>query len=773
MHRRDLLKLMALAGPAFVLLPRPLTRTALAAPVAGPLRSADDPYRLPRTVVPERYDLTITPDFVASSFAGEAAIAVQIHEPVGEIVLNAADLEIHQAHLVDSTGLRLDGTVTLQPDLERATIGFEQPIAPGVATLHLHFGGEFSDKLRGFYLARSEDDDGAELVMGATQFESTDARRAFPCWDEPDFKATFDVTLVVDRGLVAISNGGVKSETPQDDGKVAVAFITTPRMSTYLVALFVGPLAVTDPVIVDGTPLRVVQIGTETSLTEFALETGAFALRYFSQYFGIPYPSDKLDFVAVPDFSLGGMENFGAISYAEDALLIDAESASRRDLESVALTVTHEVSHQWFGNLVTMKWWNGLWLNEAFATLMENLAVDAYKPEWQIWVTFGFGRTDAMETDALSSTRPIEFPVRAPAEAEDMFDVITYQKGGSVLRMLEQHLGPAAFQRDVSAYLRAHSFGNAETTDLWDAIETATGEPTRDLMRSWVFQPGFPIVGVETDSTGRQLRVTQQQFRYLPDGTEAPAQWQIPITLRFGGQGQPEMRKILLDAPSTTVDLPAGAEWVVANAGGHGYYRVRYAPDLLRKLTANVQQNLDTIERYNLASDTWTSVVAGLTPAAEYIDLARLFRDETDRTVWVTVVDPLDTLLHILPDDRRPAMRAFIRDLIRPTTDRLGWEAIPGESELTARSAAACCTAWRSTAATRHRGEVPRASRGLPARPGGGQSETWSPNVIYVTASTGSPEEFDLVPRALQVGAERPRSAVSISTPCRPSETAT
>ena len=300
--------------------------------------------------------------------------------------------------------------------------------------------------------------------------ESTDARRAFPCFDEPAFKATFEVTLVIDDHLAAYSNSPIVDETPEPGGRKRVHFGPTMVMSTYLVAFVVGPLGHTDPVDVDGVPLRVVHPLGKGHLTEFALEVGAHALRFFTEYFGIPYPGDKVDMVAIPDFAAGAMENLGCITYRESALLVDPATAARVELERIADVVCHEMAHMWFGDLVTMKWWNGIWLNEAFATFMEVLAVDAFRPDWQRWVSFGVEREAAMAVDGLHATRPVEFPVGRPEEAEGMFDVLTYQKGGSVLRMLEQFIGPDVFREGIHDYLVTHSYANTETRDLWDAL---------------------------------------------------------------------------------------------------------------------------------------------------------------------------------------------------------------------------------------------------------------------------------------------------------------
>ncbi|HEX9968923.1 MAG TPA: M1 family metallopeptidase, partial [Acidimicrobiales bacterium] len=447
-------------------------------------------YRLPRDVEPTRYELTLTPDLSAFTFAGEERVHVTVHTEVGSIVLNALELDIHTAELVDPAGNSIDASVAYDVEEERAVLTLDRPAAPGEWWLRLTFTGVISESLRGWYRSSFTDDAGETRVIATTQFEATDARRAFPCWDEPDRKAVFSVTLIVDDGLLAVSNGPVVEDEDLGNGKRQVRFGDTMPMSTYLVALVVGPLVATSAVDVDGTPVRVVCVPGKDHLAEFSLEVAAHSLRYFTRYFDIPYPAEKLDLVALPDFAMGAMENLGAVTFRESLLLIDPAAASRVELERLADVVAHEVAHMWFGDLVTMKWWNGIWLNEAFATFMELLCVDDFRPDWQRWVSFGLTRGGALNTDALASTRPIEFPVSRPSEAEEMFDVLTYQKGAAVLRMLERYLGADEFRSGIRRYLKAHEYGNAETTDLWDAIEDATGEPVRRIMDSWIFQGG-------------------------------------------------------------------------------------------------------------------------------------------------------------------------------------------------------------------------------------------------------------------------------------------
>ena len=429
------------------------------------------------------------------------------------------------------------------------------PAEPGEWTLHLRFTGELNDRLTGFYRSTFVGPDGTKHTIATTQFEATHARRAFPCWDEPARKAVFAVTLVVPEDLAAISNAAEVSSEATDDGRRTVRFADTMQMSTYLVAFVVGPLEMTAPIDVNGTPLRIVHPPGGGHLTAFAQEAGAFALRHLADYYGIAYPGDKLDLVAVPDFSFGAMENLGCVTFRETLLLIDRERASQAELQRVTDVVAHEIAHMWFGDLVTMRWWNGIWLNEAFATFMEMLTTDAFRPDWDRWTDFGIARSSAFDTDSLSTTRPIEYSVASPEDAEGMFDVLTYEKGAAVVRMLEQYLGAEQFRAGIGAYLRAHAYGNTETTDLWDAIEDTVGEPTRRIMDSWIFQAGHPLVTVSLSDDGRTVHLAQQRFRYATraherddrcDSADA-VRWVIPVVLRVGRGDATEVYKVLLD----------------------------------------------------------------------------------------------------------------------------------------------------------------------------------------------------------------------------------
>jgi puromycin-sensitive aminopeptidase len=636
-------------------------------------------YRLPTTVVPSRYDIRLEPDLEAATFAGEETVAITVKEPVTEIVLNAAELAIQavSVHLAD--GAVVQGSAALDEAAERARLLFPSPIPAGEHRLTMSFSGILNDRLHGFYRSTYKDASGASHTIAATQFEATDARRCFPCWDEPAAKAVFAATLVIPERLVAVSNTRVVGETPTGSGKKAVAFADTIRMSTYLVAFVVGELEATAPVMVGQTPLRVWCVPGKLHLTRFALEIGAFSLDWFERYYGRPYPGDKLDMLAIPDFAAGAMENLGAITYRETALLVDEATASHAERERVADVVAHEIAHMWFGDLVTMLWWNGIWLNEAFATFMELLAVDAWKPEWKRWTTFGVSRAAAMGVDGLHNTRPIEFEVRHPRDCEAMFDLLTYEKGASVLRMLEQHLSGDVFRDGVRLYLERHPFGNAETTDLWKALGDAAHLPIPEVMNGWIFRPGYPLVIVTPEGGG--VKLTQRRFTYLPaEGTE-PERWQIPVRVRASVKRGFVDKPVLLGNEDLAVALPAPPEWVVVNAGGHGFYRVQYAPPLLKKM-AGALKKLAPIERFNLVSDCFALAQAGAMPAPDYLDLTARFGEETDRNVWTALIGSWGYVNRAIPDAQRPDLEALVRHRVAAPVERLGWEPQPGEDEL-------------------------------------------------------------------------------------------
>jgi puromycin-sensitive aminopeptidase len=705
--------------------------------------SATDPsvYRLPTTVAPRHYRLVLTPDLEAATFTGDVEIDITIGEPIDSIVLNAAELVITFAELTaqnpDDGYALTPGDIVLDEVEERAVLTFPETLQPGEATLHLAFTGILNDKLRGFYRSTFTDDDGAEHVIATTQMESTDARRAFPCWDEPAWKATFEVTLVVDPQLAAYSNGPVVEETPEAGGKRRVRFAPTMVMSTYLVAFVVGPLEATDPVEVNGVPLRIVYPPGKGHLAPFALEVGAHALRFFAEYFAIPYPADKLDLVAIPDFAAGAMENLGCVTFRESALLVDPDNAARTELERVADVVCHEVAHMWFGDLVTMKWWNGIWLNEAFATFMEVLAVDAFRPEWQRWVSFGVEREAAMAVDGLHATRPVEFPVGRPVEAEGMFDVLTYQKGGSVLRMLEQFIGPDVFREGIQDYLTTHSYGNTETADLWTALERSSGRPVRAIMHTWIDQGGYPLIRVDADGS-----LSQAPFSYRGEpGGAIGSEWQVPVVLRPFTDQEPGAEPILIDGDR---GAPAGtATDQLVNAGGSGFYRVAYPAATVDRLVDSWSQ-LAPLERYNAISDSWAAALSGQGSLEAMIRLARglAASAEGDPSVWSVVIGAVGLLDRVVDEADRPVLARAVRTLFGPLAADLGWDPSPADTERTPSLRASVLRVLGTIGADQSVRD--EANRRFEASATQGLHPDTASTVLDVVAATGGATEFDI-----------------------------
>ncbi len=636
----------------------------------------DSPYRLPRTIVPSSYQVSLAPDLQNASFTGTVSITANAVDHAQEIVLNAIELDIHSVEVNGQPA-----TFSLHNELERLIV--HTPVPAGPLTINLSFTGTLNDKLRGFYRSTFTDGNGNVQTIATTQMQSTDCRRAFPCFDEPDFKATFSIDITCDANLTAVSNGKEIRREELPNNQVRVWFAETMKMSTYLVAFVVGPLEATEPVMVGSIPLRVLHVPGKAHLTDFALRVGAFCIDWFQNYYGIPYPSDKCDLLALPDFAAGAMENLGCITFREVLLLVDPETSTQVEQELVAAVVAHELAHMWFGDLVTMKWWNGIWLNEAFATFMEVAATDAFAPHWTMWTSFGLDRTAAFEVDSLHSTRTVEFPVNSPADADGMFDVLTYQKGGALLRMLEQYLGPDRFRAGVNHYLRTHSYGNTETSDLWDAIEhvvsTDGGEnvPVRKLMDSWIWQAGYPLVSVRIHNN--ELVVSQRQFTF--DNSPNATTWVVPVHVRIGDT----TTKVLLDSPELRLPLSDASAVVVVNAGGPGFYRVEYSAELMQRITGDTLATLTTLERYNLVDDAWSAVVAGAMPASQFISFAKEFVNETDLSVWQALTTALRGLGRLIPREDMAPFAAFVSSLVRPAYERLGETPAPNEDDLVSK----------------------------------------------------------------------------------------
>ena len=659
--------------------------------------------RLPGGVAPRRYRIELDVDLDGAAFAGTVGIDIDITEAVGAIVCNAADLDITGAFITrgDRTG-RLDAA--LDPESERLVLsdpageGFE----PGAARLHISFRGALNDRLRGFYRSTYTDDAGRTRTIAATQFQSTDARRTFPCWDEPAFKAVFEAALVVDEGLLAVSNTAETSRAPAGPGRVRIGFAPTMVMSAYLVAFVVGPLEATEPVTVDGVPIRVVHRPGRGAQTGFALEVAAHALEWYSRYYGIAYPSDKVDLVALPDFAFGAMENLGCVTFREVLLLVEEASASQPELERVAAVISHELAHMWFGDLVTMAWWEGIWLNEAFATFMETACTDAFRPDWKVWSSFGRARAAALAIDALAATRPVEYPVATPADAEDMFDVLTYEKGAALVRMLEQYLGAEAFRDGVRLYLRRHAYANTVTADLWDALEEASGQPVRSMMDGWIYQGGYPAVSARPDGEGG-LVVAQRHFTLDEARADADRIWAAPLRIRTSGDGGEgdETADGTPPAPGGEGEggaeggeirfLLEGAQGVVPgvsgpvatlNAGGTGFYRAELDADDRAAIAADGPGARSAEERHGLIDDAWALTLSGAMTAPELVELmAGGFAAERDLNVWQAMAAAWAGLRRIVDGEAADGLGRVITAASDEAMAAAGWSARPGDDD--------------------------------------------------------------------------------------------
>lgn len=651
-----------------------------------------DSFRLPRSVTPESYDLFIDPDLEKGTFKGTESIIINAAQTVNRIYLNSQGLAIESAELFfagEEKSTKPATTVTFAKSEQVVTFLLSKPIESGKYKLNIAFSGRMNDKLCGFYKVKARDNEGRAITLGATQMEPTDARRMFPCFDEPDFKATFKLKVTVDQGNTAISNGAIARETKQKgSSKRLIEFAPTPRMSTYLVALLVGPFSSTPPVVANSIPIRVWAVKGSEKLGIFARNQAAKMMPYFLNYFAQPYAGNKLDLIAIPEFEAGAMENLGAITFREETLLVDEKNASVAAQKRVSEVVAHEMAHLWFGDLVTMKWWDDLWLNEAFATWMAEKTVDYVRPDWQTWEFFTLDRLGAMEIDELMSTRSIHSEVKNPLEAIEMFDGITYSKGASILRMLETYLGEKVFQAGVQNYMREHKFGNATTGDLWNSLQTASQKPVADIMYAWVHSPGFPVIDAQRKENANAIRLAQSRFVTDPAARSKPdvanALWAIPISWRLLNPEQitDSKRSFLLSSKSAPmVDLPK-EQVPLLNSKAAGYYRVNYTEGWLRAILAAGLDRLSVSEKMTLLSDQWTLMFAGLSPVSNYFQLFKEYEAQNDPQLIEMRVECLDRLYGLLDAKHLPNFEKFVRHHLGATAVKFGWSSKPNESDL-------------------------------------------------------------------------------------------
>jgi aminopeptidase N/puromycin-sensitive aminopeptidase len=622
--------------------------------------------RLSDDVVPEHYQLTLTPDLTNATFTGSEKIDVLVKQPTDSITLNAAEIKF-QTVSTELNGKALTAQVSEDAQKQQVTFHFESTLPAGHHTLAIEYSGILNNQLRGFYLSKT-----ARRNYAVTQFEPTDARRAFPSFDEPAFKATFNVSLVVDKGDTAISNTNIISDTPGPAAdKHTLHFATTPKMSTYLVAFLVGDFQCTSGQS-DGIPIRACATPDKVQYTHFALSAAEFVLHYYDTYFGIKYPMPKLDMIALPDFEAGAMENFGAITYRETDLLIDENDASVSAKKNVAEVVAHEMAHQWHGDMVTMQWWDNLWLNEGFATWMENKPVAAWHPEWNIPQDVASQLNGTLNLDALRVTRTIRAKADTPDEINEMFDGITYGKAAAVLLMVENYEGEEVFRKGVHNYLEAHKFANATAEDFWNAQTAASGKPIDKIMESFVAQPGEPGITFQAPQ-GDTVAASQKRFYLNPQIKADQAQtWSVPVCFSAGQSGDQE-RCDVLSAANQTLHIPAGADFF-PDAEGKGYYRFALPDSVYNNVLAHIETDITPEERIALIGDVWAGVRSNQNSVGDFLNLSAAVKNDTSAEVISTALQTVTTVRERIAatQDEKDALNKWVIRNFKPAYERLG-----------------------------------------------------------------------------------------------------
>ncbi|XP_020088799.1 aminopeptidase M1-like [Ananas comosus] len=650
--------------------------------------------RLPKFAAPKRYDLFLKPDLASCTFSGSVRIALDVVGHTRFLVLNAADLAVKEGSVwfrssSSSEEIRPVEIVAVEGD-EILIIRFDRLLPRGEGVLGIGFQGTLNDKMKGFYRSTYEYK-GEKKNMAVTQFEPVDARRCFPCWDEPVCKATFKITLEVPSELVALSNMPVVDEKLDGPNRI-VSFEESPIMSTYLVAIVVGLFDYVEASTSDGTKVRVYcQVG-KSSQGKFALDVAVKTLDLYKKYFAVPYPLPKLDMVAIPDFAAGAMENYGLVTYRETALLFDDRHSAASNKQRVAIVVAHELAHQWFGNLVTMEWWTHLWLNEGFATWVSYLAADSLFPEWNVWTQFLDETTTGLRLDALTESHPIEVDINHASEIEEIFDAISYKKGASVIRMLQSYLGAECFQKALASYIKKFAYSNAKTEDLWAVLEKESGEPVKKLMHSWTKQKGYPVLSVKV----RDGNLEFEQTQFLSSGSSGVGQWIVPITLCCCSYKSQE--KFLLETKSDKMNLTklcdsfdsgkGGKFWIKVNVNQTGFYRVNYDDELASKLRYAIESHqLTATDRFGVLDDSFALSMACKQTLSSLLSLMAAYKEESEYTVLSHIITTSYKVVDVVADaapELVDDIKTFFISLLQYPAEKLGWDPKDGESHLDA-----------------------------------------------------------------------------------------
>ncbi len=640
---------------------------------------SDRDYRLPTNIRPSRYTLRIDVDLENWRFRVDEVVEIDVDDPSASIALHAVDLELRKAEAVIGDRV-IAADASWQAEAETVTLHFAEPLPAGRARLQLELHGAILERLRGFY--RSVKDG---VRYAATQFEAADARRAFACFDEPEFKARFSLALIVPSDVTAISNGAVVGERQLGGGRKEVRFEETPPISTYLVAYCVGPFEATPTVATpNGWPVRVFLPRGMADKGIFARDAHASSLTWLEAYTGLPYPYGKVDAIGVPDFEAGAMENPGAITYRLTAIAADEQRASTHALKGIYYTAAHELTHMWWGDLVTMAWWDDLWLNESFATFIGYKAVAELMPEWGLWRDFVATLSRPFALDALVSTHPISFEVRNAHQATERFDVITYWKGAGVVRMIEGYLGADEFRAGVRTYLDAYRERNATADDFWRELTKASGRDVAQIANAWIREPGHPVVHASATANGTGLRIELRQERFFADpaaAAGAPDQlWPVPLVIKYGAGANAETRSVLLDGREAQVEL-GDADWFFPNAEGAGFYRFSLDDGSLAALGGRMQQVLAPHERLLLANNQWALLKAGHVSIEQFLQLLDAYGDDEDRAVVSTITEQLGWLwTHVADAASEAPFAALVTEAFGKRLEAIGWDAAPDES---------------------------------------------------------------------------------------------
>ena len=619
---------------------------------------------LPKLVKPIRYEVKLDIDLDNFVYDGSQNVELEILKETKSFEVNAIDIEIISASLINED-LQIDLNFDYIEDLERISFTTTQNISVGKYILKLKFNSTITNDLKGFYKSQFLDLNDDEKWIATTQFEPTSARNAFPCWDEPEYKAIFSITLVSDEKYLRVSNEKVLEENRLDNGRIETTFVDSMKMSTYLVAFVIGELEVTEIGSVGNTQIRIIHRPGFSHQTNFAGVAGMKILEFFENYYQIPYPGSKLDLIAIPDFAMGAMENVGAVTFRESLLLIDESKATRQELSRSVSVIAHELAHMWFGDLVTMKWWDGIWLNEAFASLMEAIAANGTYPEFDQWSEMNLSRSAGFGVDSLKSSRPVEFEVETPEQAEEMFDVLTYEKGSTVLRMFEMFVGEDVFREGVQQYLNKYKFKNTHSSDLWDSLSEVSKIPLSKMLPTWIKQPGFPIIEVKKSENSFIL----SQSKFLIDGSTDDSLWEIPINVRFLDTGKVQT----FVQNSRTIELDSIGEIPFINNGGWAFYHVVYEAEIFIKIKENFEE-LNSLEKYRLLEDTWKAVTVGKFSINDFLEFLQIYRDERDPNIWAYIAGIVSSISKILPSKNNDSFVNYFNKLIESIKNDLGRE---------------------------------------------------------------------------------------------------